>query len=145
MKAKEKHKRGKPETKRDNGSIDTIAPRRTLHVMLLSLLAFLADLRREWIAYRRDNLIRTRCPGCGHVIKLWWNVDDATWLYIVPERWQKSELCLECFDDLARERETAYVIKSAHFHGDTVQAWLKKDGEQTFPFANSAIRRGKYE
>ncbi len=62
-------------------------------------------LRRHFEDCRRGQQM---CKICGQADGFDFHVPDETWAAIVPHRWQRSVVCLRCFDRFAKARGVEY-------------------------------------
>lgn len=72
---------------------------------------------------------RQTCKCCGHPHKFNFNVPDGIWAAIVPIELRGLVVCLECFDDFAREKGIDYseAIDLLYFAGDQVSFAFKRE------------------
>jgi hypothetical protein len=63
---------------------------------------------------------RQTCKVCGCVDKFDFHVPDAIWKKVVPARYQKNVVCLDCFDNFALQKQVDYSgsIDTLYFAGD---------------------------
>ena len=62
------------------------------------------------------------CKNCGNADGLNFNVADALWERVVPQRLLNRVVCLSCFDRMASKRGIEYRrhIRVLHFAGQSV-------------------------
>lgn len=63
---------------------------------------------------------RQTCKVCGSPEKFDFQVSDEIWAAVVPPPYEKSAVCLYCFDDFARERRVQYAhhVGQIYFAGE---------------------------
>jgi hypothetical protein len=89
----------------------------------------------EWLLFKAEQPQDTRrqtCKVCQCKDKFDFHVSDDLWKKVVPRRFQKSVVCLDCFDDLAFEKKIDYSgsIDVLHFAGDGAVFKFRKESAQ---------------
>jgi hypothetical protein len=76
---------------------------------------------------------RQTCKVCECSDKFDFHVSDELWERVVPRRFQKNVVCLDCFDDLANEKNIDYsgAIDVLHFAGDAAIFKFRKESAQS--------------
>ena len=76
---------------------------------------------------------RQTCKVCECSDKFDYHVSDDLWRRVVPRRYQKSVVCLDCFDDLAFDKKIDYAgsIEVLHFAGDRAVFRFRKESAQS--------------
>jgi len=76
---------------------------------------------------------RQTCKICECSHKFDFHVADDLWRKVVPKSYQKSVVCLNCFDDLAFHKQVDYAesIDILHFAGDRAVFRFRKVSAQT--------------
>lgn len=61
---------------------------------------------RRLLAFLRERARQCQmCKACGRAqSEIGFTVSDVTWTAVVPARWQRWAVCLDCFDRFASER-----------------------------------------
>jgi hypothetical protein len=82
---------------------------------------------------KTDHLQRQTCKICECSDKFDFHVSDDLWEKVVPLRYQKSVVCLDCFDDLAFDKKVDYAesIDVLHFAGDRAVFKFRKESAQS--------------
>jgi hypothetical protein len=75
---------------------------------------------------------RQTCKVCECSDKFDFHVSDDLWARVVPARYQKSVVCLDCFDDFAFDKQIDYSdsIDVLHFAGDRAIFKFRKEFAQ---------------
>ncbi|MGH7930582.1 MAG: hypothetical protein ACREQV_22660 [Candidatus Binatia bacterium] len=76
---------------------------------------------------------RQTCKICECSDKFDFHVSDDLWEKVVPARYRKNVVCLDCFDDLAFHKKIDYAgsIDVLHFAGDRAVFRFRKVSAQT--------------
>jgi hypothetical protein len=85
-----------------------------------------------WTQQRPQQSARQTCRVCECADKFDFHVSDEVWERIVPQQFQKSVVCLDCFDDFASEKKIDYsdAIDVLHFAGDGAVFRFRKEFAQ---------------
>ena len=91
----------------------------------------------DWSLFIRDKgeqAQRQTCRVCDCSDKFDFHVSDDLWKRVVPRRFQKSVVCLDCFDDFACVKKIDYTgaIDVLHFAGDCAIFRFRKEYAQSF-------------
>ncbi len=89
----------------------------------------------DWLLFTHEKPAesqRQTCKVCGCSDKFDYHLSDDLWRKVVPRRYQKSVVCLDCFDDLAFEKKIDYAgsIDVLHFAGDRAVFKFRKESAQ---------------
>jgi hypothetical protein len=89
----------------------------------------------DWLLFTQNGSQQTQrqtCRVCHCSDKFDFHVADELWERVVPRRFQKSVVCLDCFDDLACEKKIDYsaAIDVLHFAGDGAIFKFRKESAQ---------------
>lgn len=65
-------------------------------------------------------MTRQTCKACGRPDKFDFHVPDEVWAAVVPPTLLNRVVCLDCFDQFARERHIPYAhcLDTLYFAGD---------------------------
>jgi nitrate/TMAO reductase-like tetraheme cytochrome c subunit len=90
----------------------------------------------DWSMFVEEKLQhrqRQTCKVCDCSDKFDFHVSDELWERVVPPQYQKSVVCLDCFDDLAFEKKIDYSgsIDVLHFAGDRAVFRFRKISAQS--------------
>jgi hypothetical protein len=90
----------------------------------------------DWLLFaeiKADQPQRQTCKVCDCSDKFDFHVSDDLWEKVVPPRYQKSVVCLDCFDDLAFDKKIDYAesIDVLHFAGDRAVFKFRKESAQS--------------
>jgi hypothetical protein len=94
------------------------------------------EVAMDWLLFTQEKsqeLQRQTCKVCECSDKFDFHVSDDLWKRVVPQRFQKSVVCLDCFDDLACEKKIDYAesIDVLHFAGDRAIFRFRKESAQS--------------
>jgi hypothetical protein len=89
----------------------------------------------DWLlamAEKNQQPQRQTCRICECPDKFDFHVSDDLWERVVPRRFRKNVVCLECFDDLASEKNIDYSddIDVLHFAGEGAVFIFRKQFSQ---------------
>jgi hypothetical protein len=90
----------------------------------------------DWLMFaeeRPEYRQRTTCKVCDCSDKFDFHVSDELWERVVPREYQKSVVCLDCFDSLAFDKKIDYSgsIDVLHFAGDRAVFRFRKVSAQS--------------
>jgi hypothetical protein len=89
----------------------------------------------DWLSFMQEEPNepqRQTCKVCECSDKFDFHVADELWNTVVPRQYQKSVVCLDCFDDLAFQKNIDYAgaIDVLHFAGDRAVFRFRKESAQ---------------